>query len=79
MRLDIPAATAVRFEPGDVKPMTLVEFGGDGRIFGMSALVQGSYKAPGALDAAVEKARALGFDVDLPVSVDGEGAGRRGS
>jgi urease beta subunit len=78
MRLDIPAATAVRFEPGDVKPVTLVEFGGAGRIFGMSGLVQGSYREPGALEAAVERARALGFDLNPLLSAGGEGAGGRG-
>ena len=30
MRLDIPAGTAVRFEPGESKEVTLVEFGGSG-------------------------------------------------
>ena len=64
MRLDIPAATAVRFEPGDRKPVTLVEFGGDGDLFGMNALVQGNYRVPGALDSALEKAHSLGFEVD---------------
>ena len=28
MRLDIPAGTAVRFEPGEEKPVQLVELGG---------------------------------------------------
>ena len=78
MRLDIPAATAVRFEPGDTKPVTLVEFGGDGDLYGMNGLVQGNYREPGALVAALEKARALGFEVDLPLSASGEGAGGRG-
>jgi len=63
MRLDIPAATAVRFEPGDTKPVTLVEFGGDGDLYGMNGLVQGNYRSPSALEAALEKARALGFEV----------------
>jgi urease subunit gamma/beta len=79
MRLDIPAATAVRFEPGDTRPVTLVEFGGDGDLYGMNGLVQGSYRKPGALEAALEKARALGFEVDLPLNADGEGAGGSGS
>ena len=30
MRLDIPAGTAMRFEPGDEREVTLVAFGGDG-------------------------------------------------
>lgn len=34
MRLNIPAVTAVRFEPGETKRIELVAFGGDRRIFG---------------------------------------------
>jgi urease subunit beta len=40
-RLDIPAGTAVRFEPGDEKEVTLVPFGGKGRIHGFNSLVDG--------------------------------------
>ena len=55
MRLDVPATTAVRFEPGDVKPVTLVEIGGAGVVYGMSGLVQGSVREPGALEKALER------------------------
>jgi urease beta subunit len=41
MRLNIPAGTAVRFEPGDAKRVVLVEFGGARRIFGLNALTEG--------------------------------------
>ncbi len=41
MRLDIPAGTAVRFEPGEEKPVTLVEIGGEKQVFGLSNLTQG--------------------------------------
>ena len=34
MRLDIAAGTAVRFEPGEEKPVMLVEIGGDQLVFG---------------------------------------------
>lgn len=34
MRLDIPAGTAVRFEPGEEKPVQLVEIGGSKEVFG---------------------------------------------
>jgi urease beta subunit len=57
MRLDIPATTATRFEPGDVKPVTLVEIGGAGIVYGMSGLVQGSVREPGALDRALARLR----------------------
>ncbi|SFS98413.1 urease subunit beta [Paenibacillus sp. BC26] len=41
MRLDIPAGTAVRFEPGEEKPVQLVELGGSKRSFGLNALTNG--------------------------------------
>jgi urease subunit beta len=41
MRLNIPAGTAVRFEPGDEKRVTLVELAGARRMFGLNALTEG--------------------------------------
>jgi len=41
MRLDVPAGTAVRFEPGERKRVRLVAFAGDGVVHGMSGLVAG--------------------------------------
>jgi urease beta subunit len=41
MRLNIPAGTAVRFEPGESKTVELVEFGGSKTIVGFSGLVDG--------------------------------------
>lgn len=41
MRLDIPAGTAVRFEPGDEKTVTLVAIAGTKEIYGFNALVEG--------------------------------------
>ena len=41
MRLDIPAGTAVRFEPGERRDVRLVAFGGERIVHGMSALVDG--------------------------------------
>jgi urease beta subunit len=41
MRLNIPAGTAVRFEPGDDKRVTLVELAGARRVFGLNALTRG--------------------------------------
>src|SRR5712692_9872936 len=42
MRLNIAAGTAVRFEPGEQKEVTLVEFGGSRVIHGHNGLVNGS-------------------------------------
>ncbi|MPT23766.1 MAG: urease subunit beta [Starkeya sp.] len=60
MRLDIPAGTAVRFEPGQSKEVTLVTFGGTAEIGGLNGLTNGS-TAPDAADAALARARAAGF------------------
>ena len=37
MRLDIPAGSAVRFEPGQSRTVPLVPFGGARRVFGFGA------------------------------------------
>ena len=50
MRLNIPAGTAVRFEPGDEKRVTLVELAGARKVFGLNALTEGSGK-----DAALKR------------------------
>ncbi len=41
MRLDIPAGTAVRFEPGDERDVTLVPFVGERKVYGLNALING--------------------------------------
>jgi urease subunit beta len=41
MRLNIPAGTAVRFEPGDSKEIELVALGGTRTVFGINGLVNG--------------------------------------
>jgi urease beta subunit len=41
MRLDIPSGTAVRFEPGDDKRVTLVQIGGAGIVLGLNRLTSG--------------------------------------
>ncbi|MEY2978154.1 MAG: urease subunit beta [Prochlorotrichaceae cyanobacterium] len=40
-RLDIPAGTAVRFEPGDTRHVQLVALGGSRQVFGFNGLVNG--------------------------------------
>ena len=44
MRLNVPAGTAVRFEPGDEKRVTLVELAGARRVFGLNGLTAGGDK-----------------------------------
>ncbi|HMH49730.1 MAG TPA: urease subunit beta [Candidatus Acidoferrum sp.] len=45
MRLNVPAGTAVRFEPGDEKRVTLVALAGARQVFGLNALTEGADKA----------------------------------
>jgi urease subunit beta len=42
MRLNIASGLAVRFEPGQQRTVDLVDYGGDRRVFGFNAAVQGS-------------------------------------
>lgn len=42
MRLDIAAGTAVRFEPGQSRTVTLVPYGGDRRVYGFNGKVMGA-------------------------------------
>src|SRR2546430_14719037 len=50
MRLNVPAGTAVRFEPGDAKRVTLVELAGARQVHGLNGLTGGAAK-----DAALRK------------------------
>ena len=61
MRLDIPAGTAVRFEPGQGKDVTVVAFGGRRELTGLNALTEGRAADEGVKAAALAKARAEGF------------------
>lgn len=53
MRLDIPAGTAIRFEPGSERDVDLVAIAGDRIVHGMAGLVDGE------LDDDEVRARAL--------------------
>ena len=70
-RLNIPAGTAVRFEPGDRKQVTLVAFAGRQEVHGLNNLSQGSVAAS-TLDAAMQRALAQGFgDTDTHPTQEG--------
>jgi len=42
LRLDIPAGTAVRFEPGQTRTISLVPYAGDRQVYGFNARVMGA-------------------------------------
>lgn len=60
-RLDIPAGTAVRFEPGDTKEVNLVEYGGGLRIVGFGGLLNGSVRSREAHREALKRMRERGY------------------
>jgi urease beta subunit len=67
-RLNIAAGTAVRFEPGDRKVVTLVAFAGSREIYGLNNLSQGAVDET-ASGAALERALAQGFgNTEAPTS-----------
>jgi urease subunit beta len=65
MRLNIPAGTAVRFEPGDSKKVTLVELGGAAQVYGLNGLTNGpanqSAEQGARRKAACDAAKSQGF------------------
>ena len=61
MRLNIPAGTAVRFEPGEEKEVELVSFGGEQKIYGFNNLVDGDTKDAAMKTAALKKMEEQNF------------------
>ncbi len=61
MHLDVPAGTAVRFEPGEAKDVALVAFGGSGELYGLNSLTDGSHRSEANKQAALGRARERGF------------------
>ncbi len=61
MRLDIPAGTDVRFEPGQQQTVTLVAIAGARRAHGMNAIIEGALDDSAVRDAALEQLTARGF------------------
>jgi urease beta subunit len=60
-RLQIPAGTAVRFEPGEDKRVTLVAIGGNRVAYGINGLVNGRLDDPSVKERALAAARERGF------------------
>ena len=60
-RLQVPAGTAVRFEPGEDKRVTLVAIGGNRVAYGINGLTHGRLDDPHVKQQALAKAKELGF------------------
>jgi urease beta subunit len=61
MRLDIPAGTSVRFEPGDEREVGLVPLAGRRVLRGLNGLVDGALDDPAVRERALRRAREQGF------------------
>lgn len=61
MRLDIPAGTAVRFEPGERKGVALISIGGSREGYGLNGLVNGKMDDENVKEQAFAKAKEKGF------------------
>jgi urease beta subunit len=61
MRLDVPAGTSVRFEPGETRTVRLRPYGGRRIVRGFCGLVNGAVDDPAVRAAALERAREHGF------------------
>jgi urease subunit beta len=59
MRLNVPAGTAVRFEPGDVRRVELVALGGRRVVHGLNGLVEGPLDDDATRNEAFERMRAF--------------------
>jgi urease subunit beta len=66
MRLDLPAGTAVRFEPGDVKEVRLVPFAGERVVYGFNQLVMGTLDNPQVRTQSLQRMQAAGFGNERP-------------
>jgi urease beta subunit len=62
-RLDIPAGTAARFEPGDTREVRLVPFGGRRWMVAFNGLAGGGLDEPGARERFEAALRAAGFEL----------------
>lgn len=61
MRPDLPSGTAVRFEPGDVKEVTLVPYSGRRAVYGFNALVNGQLDDPYTREMSLKRCREQGY------------------
>src|SRR5438309_10017594 len=69
MRLDIPAGTAVRIEPGEIKTVHLIPLSGSREVYGGSGLVNGELDDKKNRAASMERLKRF-QEGDLPCVAD---------
>ncbi len=61
MRLNVPAGSSVRFEPGDEREVELVKIGGRRVVHGFNGLTEGALDDPEVREGALRRAREEGY------------------
>ena len=61
MRLDLPSGTAVRFEPGEIKEVSLIPYAGRRVVYGFNGLVSGSLDDPHTRETSLQRCLDQGF------------------
>ncbi|GAA1348906.1 urease subunit beta [Streptomyces beijiangensis] len=74
MHLDLPAGTAVRFEPGDSREVELTVYGGHQRLIGFSGLTDGGVNSTDTRVKSFRRAAELGFEGAHVESAEGVGS-----
>ena len=57
LHLDIPAGSAIRFEPGEDKEVALTTYNGDGKLYGFLGWTMGDINDPSVKAKAMENMR----------------------
>jgi len=60
-RLDLPSGTSVRFEPGDVKEVRLIPYGGRREVYGFCGLVMGRLDDPYTRESSLKRCAEQGY------------------
>jgi len=61
MRLDLPSGSSLRLEPGDVKEVRLIPYGGRREVYGFNALVSGRLDDPYTRQCSLQRCEAEKF------------------
>lgn len=55
LRLDVPAGTSIRFEPGEEKEVTLTTYAGEGNLYGFLGWTMGNIHDPAVKEQAIAR------------------------
>jgi len=61
MRPDLPSGTSIRFEPGEVKEVNLIPYGGRRVVYGFNALVSGRLDDPYTRKTSLQRCKDQGY------------------